>query len=46
VEWKGQDNVIRAMSRVVQVVPNAVYVMVGAGPYRPVLEKLVTEFGL
>ena len=46
VEWKGQDNVIRAMSRVVQVVPNAVYVMVGAGPYRSVLEKLVTEFGL
>ena len=46
VEWKGQDIVIRAMSRVVQVVPNAVYVMVGTGPHRPVLKKLVTELGL
>ena len=46
VEWKGQDNVIRAMSRVLQVVPNAVYIMVGAGPHRPVLEQLVDELGL
>ena len=46
VEWKGQDSVIRAMSRVIQVVPNAVYVMVGAGPHRPVLEQLATELEL
>ena len=46
VEWKGQYSVIRAMSRVVQVVPNAVYVMVGAGPHRPVLEQLATELDL
>ena len=46
VEWKGQDIVIRAMLRVVQVVPNAVYVMVGEGPHRLVLKRLVTELGL
>jgi len=46
VEWKGQDNVIRAMSRVLQVVPNAVYIMVGTGPYRSELEQLVAESGL
>jgi phosphatidyl-myo-inositol dimannoside synthase len=46
VESKGQDNVIRAMSRVIKVVPNAVYIMVGSGPHRAVLEKLVAEFGL
>ena len=46
MEWKGQYSVIRAMTRVLQVVPNAVYVMVGAGPHRPVLEQLATELGL
>ena len=46
VEWKGQDIVIRAMSRVVQVVPNAVYVIVGTGPHRPVLKHLAAELEL
>lgn len=46
VEWKGQDLVIRAMARVVQTVPTAVYILVGEGPYRPMLERLVAELNL
>jgi phosphatidylinositol alpha-1,6-mannosyltransferase len=46
VEWKGQDVVIRAMRRVVNVVPSAVYLVIGEGPYRPDLERLVDELGL
>jgi phosphatidylinositol alpha-1,6-mannosyltransferase len=46
VEWKGQDMVIRALPQVRASVPDAIYLVVGEGPHRPQLEKLVRESGL
>jgi phosphatidylinositol alpha-1,6-mannosyltransferase len=46
VEWKGQDVVIRALHRVREEVPAAAYLIVGDGPYRRELERLVSELGL
>ena len=46
VEWKGQDTMLRAMPQVLSEVPNARYLIVGGGPYRPELEKLVRQLGV
>jgi phosphatidylinositol alpha-1,6-mannosyltransferase len=46
VEWKGQDMVMRALPYVLQAVPTAAYVVVGEGPYRKPLERLVAELKL
>lgn len=46
VEWKGQDTVLRALSRIRRQVPDVAYVMVGDGPYRRELAALVAELGL
>lgn len=46
VEWKGQDKVIEALPQILQAVPNAVYLIVGAGDYRPQLESLVAQLAL
>ncbi len=46
VERKGQDTVIEAWPRVLAAVPQARLLIVGDGPYRPTLEKLVDERGL
>lgn len=46
VEWKGHDTVLRALPEIRAAVPNAVYLVVGEGPYRPVLEELVRRLGL
>ena len=43
---KGQDTLIRAMPAIRRRVPGAVLLVVGEGPYRPTLEKLVAEHGL
>ena len=43
VTRKGHDQVIGALPRVVETVPNAVYLVVGEGPSRDVLEGLVRE---
>jgi phosphatidylinositol alpha-1,6-mannosyltransferase len=46
IERKGFDMTIRAMKDVVGVCPDAVYVMVGKGPYRQSLERLASELGV
>ena len=46
VEWKGQDTVLRALPEIRVAVPDAAYLVVGEGPYRPALEALVRRLGL
>lgn len=46
VPRKGVDAVIRAMPTILASVPNAHYLIVGTGHYRPTLEALVAELGL
>lgn len=46
VERKGFDMVIQAMDIVRDRVPQAIYVLVGDGPYRPVLEQRVQDLHL
>ena len=46
VEWKGHDTVLRALPKIRAVVADAAYLVVGEGPYRPVLEELVRRLGL
>lgn len=46
VPRKGLDVVIRALPRVLDAEPDAHYLIVGEGHYRPVLERLVDEFGV
>jgi phosphatidylinositol alpha-1,6-mannosyltransferase len=44
VHRKGQDRLIAAMPEILRQVPNAHLVIVGQGPYRSELEKLVEKF--
>ena len=46
VHRKGQDKLIEAMPGILQRVPNAHLLLVGEGPYRPHLEKLVKKLSL
>ena len=46
VHRKGQDNLIQAMPAVMKKIPNAHLLLVGEGPYRKHLEKLVTKSSL
>ena len=43
---KGQDTLIRALPRIQQQVPDAALLIVGGGPYRSTLDKLVVETGV
>lgn len=43
---KGQDNTLRALGRFVRESGDARYFMVGNGPYKAALEKLIAEEGL
>ncbi len=43
---KGQDMLVRAWPSVQRVVPDAALLLVGGGPYRSRLERLVGELGL
>lgn len=43
---KGHDIVIKALPKVLQQVPNVVYLIAGTGEYGPYLEKLVADIGL
>lgn len=46
VERKGQEFLIRAMPEIMQQVPNAHCIIIGAGPMAPRLQALTTEIGL
>jgi phosphatidylinositol alpha-1,6-mannosyltransferase len=43
---KGQDELIRALPQVHRTAPNASLIIVGEGPYRKDLERLITKLGL
>ena len=43
---KGQDELIRALPEIQQTAPNASLIIVGDGPYRKDLERLVKNLGL
>jgi glycosyltransferase involved in cell wall biosynthesis len=44
--YKGYDQIIKALPKILSAVPNAHYVLVGSGPDRPRVEKLIRESGL
>ena len=44
--YKGYDQIIKAMPRILSEVPNARYLIVGKGPDRPRIEKLIAEVGV
>jgi len=46
VERKGIDMVIKAMPKVLEAIPNVVYLVIGIGPYQGKLERLARELGL
>jgi len=46
VERKGFDTVLRAMPRVLEEFPDALYLVVGDGPDRPRLEALTRKLGI
>lgn len=46
VPRKGHDMVIKALPRILHGIPNAVYLVVGDGPYRGNLERLAVETGV
>lgn len=46
VEWKGHDVVLRGLPRLVERIPDLVYLIVGDGPFRSELERLVSELGV
>jgi phosphatidylinositol alpha-1,6-mannosyltransferase len=43
---KGQDELIRALPQVHRTIPKASLIIVGEGPYRKDLERLITKLGL
>ena len=45
-DYKGQDMVIRSLEKVVKIVPNIVYLIVGEGPDEERLKDIVTSSGL
>jgi glycosyltransferase involved in cell wall biosynthesis len=44
--YKGYDQIIKAMPEIMRFVPNARYLLVGKGPDRPRIEKLIAETGV
>jgi len=46
VKRKGQEKIIRLMPKVLQSVPNAVFVVAGGGPEKEDLESLAKSFGI
>ena len=44
--YKGYDQIIKAMPVIMRSVPNARYLLVGKGPDRPRIEKLIAEAGV
>lgn len=46
VERKGHDMVIKALPKIIQAIPNVIYLIVGNGPRKAHLEKLVNQNSL
>jgi len=46
VERKGHDVTLKAMSQVIERIPDLKYVICGDGPYKEQLERLVRQYGL
>ncbi len=46
VHRKGQDRLIEALPQIIQEVPDVALLLVGEGPYKAHLEKLVTQLNL
>ena len=46
VHRKGQDRLIEAMPKILKAIPNAYLFMIGEGPYKRELEKLVAKHNL
>jgi len=46
VARKGHDTTIRSLPKLLQLVPDVTYLIVGDGPYRSQLETLATELGV
>lgn len=46
VERKGHDKVLEALPKVLEEIPNIVYIIVGEGPYQNKLEELTRQYGL
>jgi glycosyltransferase involved in cell wall biosynthesis len=44
--YKGYDQIIKAMPEIMRSVPNARYLLVGKGPDRPRIEKLIADAGV
>ncbi len=44
--YKGYDQIIKALPRILREVPGARYLLVGTGPDRPRIEKLIAEAGV
>lgn len=44
--YKGYDQIIKALPRILREAPGARYLLVGTGPDRPRIEKLVAEAGV
>lgn len=43
VKRKGHDQIIKAMPQILKKIPNAFYLIAGAGPYKPELENLISK---
>ncbi len=46
IKRKGQQNIISALPAVIKEVPDAIFILVGEGPYLPELEQLIKELRL
>lgn len=44
--YKGYDQIIKALPQILRVLPHARYLLVGAGPDRPRVEKLIRDAGV
>jgi len=44
--YKGVDMVIEALPKILSIIPNTYYIIIGDGDDRPRLERLVTDLGL